>query len=249
MVLFPSPEVMAHAADALGAILQKWFKSTVLLPLVPPLFAMCFAKIWMLNPVPRPSRISSCLLHLSKMSHLLTRQGLINNTWGLGLPTFCCQSPEKKQYMHCAWTWYLPRSGAAGFPLGCSTVLKCLSHSGISRDFSQLSGFTGPTSTLVDSKGPKGWVPMSWHPTRLTLSLTCAGARTGHAPAYTCHPTPWFPSEENLIIAVPAKSLIWILQKCWRHARACISCSVWRQPEGWGLKSQKGCNQNTKLED
>lgn len=95
------------------------------------------------------------------------------------------------------------------FSLGCSSALKCISHSGISTDFSQLSGFTGPASTLVISKRSKGWVPVSW----LTLFLIYAGARTGHPPASICHSAPWFPSEENLAIAVPAKSLIWILSK------------------------------------
>lgn len=79
MVLFPSPEVTVHAADGLGTTLQKWLKSTVLLRPVPPLLALRFAKIWKLTPVLRPSQILSCLLHFSKMSHLLTSQGLVNN--------------------------------------------------------------------------------------------------------------------------------------------------------------------------
>lgn len=37
------------------------------------------------------------------MSHFLTWQRLVNNIWGLGRPTSFCQSPGKKQCIHCAW--------------------------------------------------------------------------------------------------------------------------------------------------
>lgn len=197
---------------------------------MPPLLAVCFAKT--VNP---------CAWAKSDFI-VFTSFTLSPDKDKLTLYEACVYqhftvSPQERNNMclvECSW--YLSRSGPICFLFQCRIVLKSVSHSGTNTDFSQLSGFSGPTSKLVDSKRSKGsWVLMCW------------GAQPDQPYSW-----PVLEKEWGILQLLPAMLHLDSYQKknknkCSCHVfdldlaemctGACSFCSSWRQSEWWGLRS------------
>lgn len=158
---------------------------------MPPLLAVCSPRL--LTPVLEPSQILLCLLHL--FSHL-TRTSwqyirLVSTNILLSVPRkeaiyawwMDLVSPQKWIYWFSIWMQHF------------SEISLPLWHQ--HRLFSALWDFRTSIYAGWLQRVQRVGAHVLWHPTWLTLFLTCAGETTRHSPASTCHAAPWLISEEK----------------------------------------------------